>query len=247
MERTFKVNFTISSYQIYPNRKLTLTSLLGFLQEAAALHAIRLNRGLKDLEKDNLTWVLSRMFLKVDKWPELGETVIIETWPKGFDRLFAIRDFFINSIQGDVLGRASSYWLLIDRDTKRPKPMQNITDDLLNPDLSAINHKLQKITPPEKADYHSQKKVEYSDIDLNGHVNNIRYSEWIINTIPAEILQTRKIKFFEINYLSEVKLGESVQIELGDHLDKENLISGRILHKDNEACRIRLKFKSVRL
>ena len=63
------------------------------LQDAAGRHADQLGLGLKQLRESDLSWVLSRIRVKMQDFPEYGETLKIITYPSGFDRLFAYRQF----------------------------------------------------------------------------------------------------------------------------------------------------------
>ena len=114
MSDSLRLDFRVKTYDTYPNGKLSIPSLLDFLQEAAGLHAIKLKFGMHDLNARNETWVLSRMRVEIERWPERGDAIVVETWPKGMDRLFAVRDFLVFDEKGEILARSSSYWLLIN-------------------------------------------------------------------------------------------------------------------------------------
>ena len=239
------LNFDIHNSHVYQDGKLTLPSLLNFLQEAAGQHADKLNFGVHDLNMSNDTWVLSRMRVEIVKWPELGENIMVETWPKGFDRLFAVRDFRVYDSKGEVLVRASSYWLVVDRISKRPKMMTNISKELINPEISAIDQKLDKIPVAKNIDFIFSKITKSSEIDVNGHVNNVHYSEWIFNTLPVEILKERSLICYEINYMAEVFVDERVEVELGWEQTAENLMLGSVKRGDKEVCRAKLLFETL--
>jgi acyl-ACP thioesterase len=242
MEFIFQKNIEIFPIHTNEDGKLALSSLLDFLQKIAGEHADRLKFGVSNLNEANDTWVLSRLRVEVDKWPEKGETIVLKTWPKGIDRLFAVRDFQLYDKEGNVIARAASYWLVIDRQSKRPKMMANVFRDLDYPGLSAIDQKLVKIPESNHSDYHSQIRSEENEIDVNGHVNNVWYANWIVNTLPDEIKNEKNITSFEINYLSEVFADELVNIELGWNDDDKNLMLGSLKRSDKEVCRVRIIF-----
>ena len=183
------------------------------------------------------------MLVEVERYPVLGESVFVETWPKGFDRLFASRDFFIRDKEGKIIARASTYWLIVDMETKRPKALKEIPPQLLNPDQFAIHRKLEKLPEPEDIIYQKQKTVVYSDIDLNKHVTSVRYSEWITDTIPGEIMESGIISSYEINHLSELFRGDEVSVQVSRAGEK--IFLGNIIHAGSgrEACRVRLVFE----
>lgn len=242
MERIYREEFKIRTYHTDSNLVASLPALLNFLLDSAGIHASHLKIGVGDLNRKNHTWVLARMLVEVESYPVLGESVLVETWPKGFDRLFASRDFFIRDNEGKIIARASTYWLIIDLETKRPKALKEIPPQLLNPDQFAIQRKLEKLPEPIDITYQKQKEAVYSDIDLNKHVTSVRYSEWITDTIPGEIMESGKISSYEINHISELFLGDEVGVQVS--MEEEKVFLGNVSNarSGREACRIRLVF-----
>ena len=225
------------------NGNLTLSSLLNYLQTIAGEHADILHFGITDLNRENDTWVLSRLRVEIERWPSTGEKVTLRTWPKETERLFGVRDFFLNDSQKNILVRAASYWLVVDRITKRPKIISKIFQDRTYPDLSAIDNKLDKIPALKLTEYSSKITVSEKEIDVNGHVNNIWYADWIMKALPQSIREERKITSFEINYLSEVFANETIGIELGRSDNNKNIMLGRLTRGDKEVCRVKISFE----
>ncbi len=226
------------------NGNLTLSSLLNYLQTIAGEHADILHFGITDLNRDNGTWVLSRLRVEIERWPLTGEKVTLRTWPKKTERLFGVRDFFLTDSQKNILVRAASYWLVVDRITKRPKMISKIFQDRTFPNLSAIDNKLDKIPTLKLTEYSSKITVSEKEIDVNGHVNNIWYADWIMKALPQKsIREERKITSFEINYLSEVFANETIGIELGRSDSNKNIMLGRLTREDKEVCRVKMSFE----
>ncbi len=223
--------------------KLLLTGLLNSLQKNAGEHADKLKFGVSDLNEANDTWILSRLRVEVDQWPRIGETVLLKTWPKGIDRLFAVRDFKLFDIKGNALVRAASYWLVIDRQSKRPRMMANVFRDLDYPGLSAIDQRLEKIPKPDHTDYHLQIETKKNEIDVNGHVNNVWYAKWVLDTLPDAIIKEKSINCFEINYMSEVFSDELVDVELGWNDGNKSFLLGSLKRNEKEVCRVKMIFK----
>jgi acyl-ACP thioesterase len=243
VELIYQKNIKIEPAQCEENNYLTLSSLLDFLQTIAGKHADILHFGITDLNRENDTWVLSRLRVDIDRWPHQGEELILKTWPKGVDRLFAVRDFMLYDMLGNVIVRAASYWLVIDKKTKRPKMMSNIFTALDYPLLSAIDNKLGKTPALQHPEYSSEIMVSENEIDINGHVNNIWYADWIMKVLPNSIKEEKKITSFEINYLSEVLVNETIKIELGRSDNNKNLMLGSLIRGDREVCRVKISFE----
>ena len=240
MELIHQKNIKIIPENCNENGKLKLPVLLDFLQTAAGEHADILHFGIKDLNKENDTWVLSRLRIEIEKWPAAGETIVLKTWPKGIDRLFAIRDFMVYDNDENITIKAASYWLIVDRNTKRPK----IPDDEFlkreYPDISAIDKKIDKIPPLSKPEYSSQFVVTDNEIDINGHVNNVWYAHWIMESIPQDVREKMDIACFEINYLSEVFAGENITAETGKSTDDPSVMLGSIKKENKDVCRVKI-------
>jgi len=199
--------FSIKSYHSDQNGKLTLPALFHFLQECAWDNA-RLNSfGYEFLKKENAFWVLSRVLVQVDEYPEWKDEIEIKTWPKGADGFFALRDFEIYC-KGKIVGRVTSYWLILDRNTKRPRKPEDfnfVHEDFIQE--AAIERKLEKIVFKDEINELERRKVFYSDLDVNKHVNNAAYVRWILDS-NFSIENNKKISEFEINFLSELSLND---------------------------------------
>jgi acyl-ACP thioesterase len=230
-------DFTVKSYHTNQNGKLTLPTILHFLQECAWDNA-RVNMfGFEDLEKENAFWVLSKIYLEIDEYPNWKDEIQIKTWPKGIDGLFAIRDFQIFRNK-EVIGNATSYWLILDKTNGRPKRLENFNflhDNFLKE--SAISQKLGKLTFNGSSTIQDQRKVYSSDLDINKHVNNATYVRWILDSYFSE--NKELIKEFEINFLTELKLNE--EFTVNSILDEEEKIYIIKNTSDKEICRARLK------
>ncbi len=242
MELVHKKQIDIDTGRSDNTGKLSLITLLDELQTIAGEHADILHFGIKDLHKEDDTWVLSRLCVEIDRYPLTGEKVTLQTWPKGVDRLFAIRDFMLTDSENNVIIRAASYWLIVDRITKRPKMISSFFRDIDYPDLSAIDEKLGRIPAVGQTEFSSEIKTTEKEIDINGHINNVRYADWVLSTLPDDLHNKKNISRFEINYIAEVFANETLNIEIGVADDGTNLLLGSIKREDKEVCRAKIHF-----
>lgn len=113
-------NHQVSVYEVDNFNKIRLDSLFNYLQQAASNSAETLGWGYNDMFKDNLAWILSRITLSMKTYKGIGETIEVDTWPKGIDGIFALRDFRLYNDNKNIIGLASSAWLLVDSNTMRP-------------------------------------------------------------------------------------------------------------------------------
>ena len=156
-------------------------------------------------------WVLSRMRIEVKQLPQWGESVTLRTWPSGRDRLFYYRDFEITDERRNPIVQASTAWFVIDVE-KRERIIPEWWQTAEYPFSPKVFHS--KLVRLKGSGYEEGQTVavNYGDLDQNGHVNNVRYIEWILNSLPLEFHQAHQIKALEVNYLAEALYGHPVSI-----------------------------------
>lgn len=204
------LDFTIKSYESDLQGNMSLPAFFLFLQECAWENAKQNNFGYEFVEKEGALWVLSKVKLKIDQYPKWKERINIRTWPRKPEGLFAMRDYQLMS-EGQVIGSVSSYWLVLDKKTKRPRRISDF--DFAHYDFipeRALEESLTKIKVEKDVIEIDRRKVYASDIDVNGHVNNATYVKWIMDA--HSLNRTKQIQSFEIHFLSELYLNDSFVI-----------------------------------
>lgn len=225
----FDITFSIASFEADPAGKLSLFSLFNRFQDLAGIHAAYLQVGYEQLQKSKLAWVLSRIKVEILSLPNWGDTVRLTTWPKGVDRLFAMRDFSLMTEKGETLVLATSAWLLVDIEKNRPQRIESFPVDLRFPGAPhAIEETPDKIQMPEGAEAVFERPVWLSDLDVNRHVNNAQYAKWIGDCFTEAQFRTRRLTSIQINYLDETLLGDTVSLakKPEDDLANEYFIRG---------------------
>lgn len=210
----FTKEFTIASYDLNPKGQARLTTMANFFQEVAYHHASELGLGYDDMKSRNTTWVLSRMRIHMNRYPIWNERIKLETWPSGAERLFALRDFRVLDSKGEVIGMASTAWLILDINTHRlirPKEMME-QFKLIVQDTQMFDKPLDKITMPGETRLLKQHQVVFSDLDIVGHVNNVRYMEWCIDAATTTENADQEIRELEINFNHEALFDDRIEI-----------------------------------
>lgn len=181
---------------------------------AASEHAAQLGYEFERMMNEGMIWVLSRMKMRFVDFPKIGETVVIETWPKGIQqKVFFYRDFRVMRPDGNLYALATSAWVLIDPRARRMLLPQVFRGEL--PDNSgrhAMADLLEKIALPAVMQEVTTLEAGYSAVDVMGHVNNGRYIEWISDCFPPEEYRLRKLESLQINFNNEVLPGERVVV-----------------------------------
>lgn len=210
-------SFTIRTYEIDQQRVCTIPTLIKLMDEAAMQNVINLKLSVWDMEKEKITWVLMRKELKVNRLPILGERIHIYTSPAGFEKFFTYRDYKAFAENGDLLAYSSSTWLLMDTKTRRmtriPEHILTLTEKMPAPEdcLERPGRKLPKF---EKADFVKNYKIGWYNLDFNGHLNNVFYTKWMLQTTPIEVLKNQKLIDFKIEYRVEGLLDDEISAEV---------------------------------
>ena len=203
--------FTVRAFEAGPAGTLTIQNLCNYFQEAAGNHAHALGVSVAQLSKKKLTWMLSRLHVKVERYPAWRDTVFIDTWPSGHNGLFATREFKVYTEAGDQVARGTSAWLLIDLLRRRPIRMPDFIDQLVLPDLPrAIADPFLRIKPLESTTIQRHFEVRFSDLDLNKHANNVSILNWALESVPVEIHRQHRVSSLEVFFKAEARQGEAI-------------------------------------
>ena len=204
--------FAVHTYEVDAFGTLALPALSGYLGEVAGLHAAELGVGLEALMAKGLTWVLVRQRLLNPVPVTLGETIEIETWPSGVERLAAIRDFVVRRGDGTEVARATTHWFVLDLATRRPVRPADVLDARFprEPGPPVLPPSAGKL--PELAAWDLQKRfhVRYGDIDVNLHVTNTSYVTWAMEAMARGVWQSSRVAEVEVQFLAEAHHGAAI-------------------------------------
>lgn len=173
--------FTIRHHEAGVDGTLRLAPLFDMFQDAAAEHAQILGCGMEYLQEQGRAWVLSRIAVEITRMPAIGETVTVETYPTGVERLFALRQFTVKDEKNAVIARATSCWLLLDAVALRPlRIAETLGRDLpQNEDKPRHFPVPAKIAPLPENVTELGYTVRLSQIDVNRHLNNAFFAAFV--------------------------------------------------------------------
>jgi len=166
------------------------------------------------IEKDRFTILISRMRIKLSHLPLWGEDIFIQYWLKGFEpEKVAWGDFDVRDAQGNSIIQATSSWLLIDLKDGKARPFKEGPYRFeTHPELSVLPQSIELLEPTGMPQTILTKEIKYSDIDLNSHVNNSRYADWVLDAIGMEALKERKIRSIQLNYMQQVEYNTRIAL-----------------------------------
>ena len=194
------------------------------------------------LEAANAVWVLARMHVRFERMPVRYQPITLETWHKGINSVFFLRDYQIRDEAGEVLVNSTSSWVIMEKDQRRMLRPDGLTD-IIPPDPEKPAHAIEtpagKIVIPrgstlEKVAEHT---VKYSDVDSNCHVNNTRYTAWAMDCLPDELTFNHTLREIEINFNKEARPGETVEL-LHAEADGAHFVEGRVGDSQVFICKL---------
>ena len=231
-----------ATYDCTFQSKLSPVTALNWFQEIAQLHSEELGLGFSFMEEKGLAWFLVKYDVRFIRYPVYDQRLIIETEAVAFDRFAAHRTFRLLSQTGELMVEADSEWMMLDRDTGRVLRLNTI------PELAAYKtaeksefkmRRLEKIDGP--ADQNKEFQVRYLDIDYNGHVNNVKYLVWAIETLPPEIINREEIERVRIIYKNQAFYGGTVTVkavQTGEFIWRTDITDG-----DRRLCEVELTMR----
>jgi acyl-ACP thioesterase len=200
--QTRKESFAVRSYATDATGLLAPPALVGYLLELARVHAEELGLGVEALRARGLTWVLGRLRVELSDAVALDDTIELETWPSGVERLFALRDFRIRK-RGVVIGRAASQWLLFGIESRRAVWPDAELSQLVVSAEKTFEEPFIKFGPLVDVEQERAFESRFRDIDYNLHVTSTSYVAWALEAIPLEIWQSARLSFLEVQYMAE--------------------------------------------
>ena len=211
MEAIYVKEYEVSPVAVDQFGRLKASRLLEYLQNVAGDHSALLGTDQNALMDKNLFWAVIRHRVQITRLPGSGEKLRIETWPMPTTRTAYPRSTIAYDENGNECFRSISLWILMDGDTRAMvlpgKSGVEVTGLLRGCELQAPSSQL-----PRQMGEWEERAVRYTDLDLNGHMNNCRYLDWVADLLPSAFHRHHEIREFTLCYMSEVKEAEPVQL-----------------------------------
>lgn len=235
--KNYKIEFTIYYHQVNCHEQATPLTMLHYLEDTAIAHSEAVGQGLEQLKAKKQAWILNQWQLQMDRYPLVGERVIIETWSVGFERFYGSRDFLIRDSEERIIGRATSLWIFYNTERKRPLriPPEFAKAYGVNPER-AIAASDQEFAEGSLLEAREQSfSVRRSDIDTNGHVNNVNYLEWMLEAVPEEVYGKHCLGALEIVYKKAAAYGAGIDSKCAAlHTGEGNIICRHTILKNGD-------------
>ena len=247
-----KYNFVAEPFHCDFTKHLFIGHLGNNLLNAADFHSNDRGYGVNYLNSVNKTWVLSRLSVELDEIPAIYEDFVVETWIDSVMRYFTNRNFKITNKDGYVYGYGKSIWAMIDTTTRQPvdilKTSNETISEYLETDYANPIKKSSRVKLDDDLKLQQSILTTYSDIDINGHVNSIKYIEHILDLFPIEYYKKYRIKKFDIAYIMESHNNDKLNFYTNiDNINEcNNAVSVRVtksgFKEEKEVCRCQFSF-----
>lgn len=226
-------SFIVKAFEIDTDGRALLSVLANYMQEAAGSHAARLGFAMEKLFEQGQGWVLNRFTIQVTRYPKSGEMIRIETWPSAADRLFGYRDFDLYDESGGHILSARTAWLIIDIEKRRPLSTPEVVKKVggENTRFAAVEALKRMPRIESGPDATVRFRVCRADLDINQHVNNVRYLEWILEVLGRGTGVARP-SYVDIQFKAESSYGDVAIAEKHPQIDEG--VPYRILRESDQ-------------
>ena len=232
------------------SQRLFMGHLGNHLLNAADFHSSARGFGMKYLMSIKRSWVLSRLAIEMENMPLMYTKFNVETWVESAMRYFTSRNFRVVDSDGKVYGYGRSIWAMIDTESRQPTDIFSIDNGAINnwivADKACPIDKGGRVKMDDSAELVRTIDTYYNDVDINGHINSVKYIEHVLDLWDMDWYRQHPIKRFEIAYVAEAHQGDRLLFyrqqagegEYNIRIVKQDAASG----EEVEACRSKVKF-----
>ena len=214
MDQMFEQKLMIDSRDVDGLNQCRPSALLGHLQEAATQAAEdgKFGRTVM-LNRYGAFWALTRIWFQLERPLRWGEELTVRTWHRGGRGAIMYRDFDL--LVGDHrVGESVSAWVMMNRDTGRVVKLSTVSELRETGGGSLCKERtLSKIRFPQEMAPVERRLMRYSDSDINGHVNNTKYADFVCDAVHLDRREKGEfVSEMQIGYLAQCWPNEEIEI-----------------------------------
>lgn len=229
MGKTYEKIYEITYGETDGRGDCRITSMMSFFSDCCLSQEEENSMNYTSSDSDT-TWVFFDYDIIMNRYPKYREKVKIITYVEAIRKFYSNRIFEAYDMEGNLVSRASVLAFLINKKTRRPARISDAEYEVhgVSKESSKLLRKKLDFEKFEEEDFSLDFHIRYLDIDLNKHVSNIKYIEWVLETVPVDIALKYKMKRIKIKFEKEITYGHNVNI-------KSKIIRGKdeikVLHK----------------
>ena len=224
-------NFVVPCYMADDEYRLRASAFMDVAQDMALQGSQELGFGFDRMNEVHMGWVLYRMYFKFLRPVIWREHMTMNTWHKGLEGLVFLRDFELLGADGERAVVGTSSWVVLDM-KNRSFVRNDSLPPFVNPEPQntedAVKERAPKVVVPAGLDKRFDRvhTIRYSDIDFNGHTNNVKYVVWAMDSIDQEYASGHQVSEIAVNFNRETRLGDKVHL----YTAEEPSDTGRIFY-----------------
>ena len=213
--QVYKIEQETAAYLCDRKDRLQPWAAVRLCQEISEAHSMAMGVGYEELMRRNSIWILSRAYYNIYKRPKAFEKIMLSTWSRGTDGLFAFRDYCMTDESGETLLTGTTYWPMIDFTTRKPIRLKEIMSHYECCTDEATDHSvLERLKLPdmENPDGSFESPARYSMIDHAQHVNNAEYVRLVFDSVMQTEFDLDKPFSLEVNYQHETQPDDTLSV-----------------------------------
>ena len=255
MNKIGSYDFLAEPFHCDFSQHLFMGHLGNHMLNAADFHSSARGFGMKYLLTINRSWVLSRLAIEMDEMPVQYTKFNVETWVESAMRYFTSRNFRVVGDDGKVYGYGRSIWAMIDTESRQPTDIFAIDNGAINQwivkDKECPIDKGGRVKMSDDAEFIRTIDTYYNDVDINGHINSVKYIEHILDLWPIDWYRMHRIRRFEIAYVAEAHAGDQLSFYKESGVGSQETVEYCVrITKDSpdglvEVCRSKVIFTNI--
>lgn len=235
MSKKYTKSYEINYHDVDCNLKCKLSSIMNFLCDVGNCQSEKLGDTIEHLVESKGVWVFYKYDIKVHRYPKYRDIITIETKSIGFKKFYAYRGYTIKDLSGNIIVEAIALFFLINIDKRRPMRIPDEKYSIYGEDKNLSKEvEMEDIKKINKVDNEKNFQIRYSDIDSNGHVNNVKYVELAIEAVPQEIISKFNLERVKVIFEKETTYGDIVSVLTEVEEVDERLYITKHLIKSND-------------
>ena len=213
MALKYSKDYEINYYDVDSNLKCKLSSLVNFFCDIGNAQTEYLGETIDDLLAKNVAWVFYKYDIKIYEYPKYRDKIKVQTIPAAFNKFYAYRRYSVFNEEGKLLAEGIALFFMIDINRRRPTRISHEHMKLYDAeDVNGLKIDMDDLMCIESEDISKEFNVRYSDIDSNGHVNNVKYIEWAIESVPVDVVKEYQLERVKVIFEKETTYGNKVNV-----------------------------------
>jgi acyl-ACP thioesterase len=237
--------FTIPSYDLDMKHSTTMPVICNYLYDIGMEHGTIILKDIddKDALPEDVVFVVTRYHVRIERYPLFKENILIRSWLSPIEGKHVVRDFLLMDESGEIFGRSINSATTFNLKKRTSEDLSDRFEDSKFKTLNlepALPHVFEKLPNVDSPDYENEVNVRYFDCDFYRHVNNVKYVEWCIETMPIEFLRKHRLYEIDINFRRESNLREKLKVKTCAE-SKENSFIHSITSEDGSRDIVRMR------